>query len=362
MGRATPISRHGSSKTSQRKSLNRKAGRYYSDAPVRLRKLVQCLQRFHQAKVLVIGDLILDHYIWGRVYRVSPEAPVPIVHVNSESFHLGGAANVFQNIIALEGQADICGVVGADESGQALLKMLASRRRGRRGVIVDPDRPTTKKTRILANSQQIVRYDVEQQHDISKKATQHILRYVQSCLSDISCLVISDYAKGVVTPLLMQELSHMLCRYEIPLVVDPKIDHFSYFAGVTVMTPNYEEATQGVRYVMQNPEATEEPGHLLREKLGCEAVLVTRGSQGMTLCKEKGQTIHIPAVARQVYDVTGAGDTVVGTMALALSVGASVHEGALLANHAAGEVVGMVGTASITRAQLKKTIQQASYS
>ncbi|NKB82664.1 MAG: D-glycero-beta-D-manno-heptose-7-phosphate kinase [Nitrospirales bacterium] len=357
MRKTVSISQQASPKKPRRQSTKSHIGHLHSDNVVSTRKLVSCLQRFPQAKVLVIGDLILDHYIWGHVHRISPEAPVPIVHVDSESLHLGGAANVFQNVVALEGQADICGVVGLDDNGRVLLKKLGLRRQHRGGVIIDSDRPTTRKTRILANSQQIVRYDVEQRHDVSEKTTHQILHYVQSCLSDISCLVISDYAKGVVTPLLMHELNQMVGRHRIPLVVDPKIEHFPYFANATVMTPNYDEATQGVHYLMGNAETKEEPGHLLREKLGCEAVLVTQGSQGMTLCEE-GKTIDIPAVARQVYDVTGAGDTVVSTMALALSTGASIHEGAVLANHAAGQVVGMVGTASITRAHLKNTIQQ----
>ncbi|MBM4122563.1 MAG: D-glycero-beta-D-manno-heptose-7-phosphate kinase [Nitrospira sp.] len=316
------------------------------------------IQRFPQAGVLVVGDLILDHYIWGKVSRISPEAPVPVVQVHSESLQLGGAANVYNNILALGGKADICGVVGADESGRCLLKELGLRRQGRGGVVIDPARPTTRKTRIVAHNQQVVRFDVERRSDIKQPIQRRIIRYVESRLREISCLVVSDYAKGVVTLPLMTELTRLAALRRIPLIVDPKVEHFSYYKGVTVVTPNHLEAGQAAGLHTDDERSITEAGEIIRQRLGCSAVLITRGEQGMSLFEADGARWHIPTTARQVYDVTGAGDTVVGTLALALATGASMQDGAVLANLAAGIVVGVVGTGTVTAAQLSEALKR----
>ncbi|ULA68327.1 MAG: ADP-heptose synthase / D-glycero-beta-D-manno-heptose 7-phosphate kinase [Nitrospira sp.] len=317
------------------------------------------IQRFSRASVLVIGDLILDHYVWGRVSRISPEAPVPVVHVESESLKLGGAANVFNNILALGGQADICGVIGADESGRLLLKELGGRRQGRGGVVIDQSRPTTRKSRVVAHNQQIVRYDVERRTELSGLLQRRILRYVESRLKELSCLVVSDYAKGVVTASLMTELTRLAGQRKIPIVVDPKVEHFSYYKGVTVVTPNHLEATQAAGVQGEDDKTINKAGMVLRQRLGCQTVLVTRGERGMSVYQGHGEHWHIPTRARQVFDVTGAGDTVVGTLALALSTGAGMREAAMLANQAAGVVVGMIGTATVTAAQLSDALGQS---
>jgi D-glycero-beta-D-manno-heptose-7-phosphate kinase len=317
------------------------------------------LRRFHRGQVLVIGDVMLDHYIWGAVSRISPEAPVPIVHVERESLRLGGAANVYNNVLTLGGHAEVCGVIGDDETGKLLLKELGGAKRQPPGIIVDASRPTTRKARIVAHSQQVVRYDVERREDISQQATRRILKHVESRLGSISCIVISDYAKGVITPSLMEQVGRLARSRNIPIIVDPKVAHFPLYAGVTVITPNHMEAQQAAGLSGHDHEAIHEIGHSLRQKLGCEAVLVTRGEQGMSLCESNGSSLHIPTMARQVYDVTGAGDTVVSTLALAMSVGASIQEASILANYAAGVVVGQVGTASISKTQLKTAIQPA---
>jgi len=306
--------------------------------------------------VLVVGDLILDHYIWGKVHRVSPEAPVPVVHVESESLSLGGAANVFKNLISLGGQADLCGVIGSDESGRSFLKELGGSRRNQGGIVSDAGRPTTRKTRIIAHNQQIVRYDVEEPELISPSIERKILRYVGSRLPEVTCLIISDYDKGVLTPSLMTHLRHLAVSHRVPIVVDPKVKHFEYFSDVTVITPNHVEAYQAAGLMATRDHPIDEVGPLLRKRLNCQAVLVTRGEQGMSLFEENQAHWHIPAMARQVYDVTGAGDTVVSTLALAISTGASIREAAVLANQAAGVVVGMLGTASVTPAQLKEAL------
>ena len=318
--------------------------------------LRQYISRFPQASVLVIGDLILDHYIWGRVSRISPEAPVPVVHVDSESLKLGGAANVFNNILALGGKADLCGVIGSDESGRILLKELGSTRFGRGGVVIDQDRPTTRKSRVIAHNQQIVRYDVERRAELKPAMQRRILRYVESRLRELSCLVVSDYAKGVVSATLMSELTRLAALRGIPLVVDPKVEHFSYYKGATVITPNHLEATQAAGVHGDDEQASNEAGAIIRQRLGCQAVLITRGEKGMSLYEGEGVSWHIPTQARQVYDVTGAGDTVIGTLALALSTGASTRDAATLANHAAGIVVGMVGTATLSAQQLSEAL------
>ncbi|HET6675753.1 MAG TPA: D-glycero-beta-D-manno-heptose-7-phosphate kinase [Nitrospiraceae bacterium] len=343
-----PVARSGSSAKS---GLDASPGR-----PIDPSSLRQYIQRFSQSSVLVIGDLILDHYIWGRVSRISPEAPVPVVHVESESTKLGGAANVFNNILALGGRADVCGVIGADESGRLLLKELGGKRHARGGVIIDHDRPTTRKSRVIAHNQQMVRYDVERRSEMKPQLQQRVLRYVESRARDLSCLVVSDYAKGVVTAALMMELTRLAGAYRIPIVVDPKVEHFGYYKGVTVVTPNHFEATQAAGVHGDDDQSINEAGATIRQRLGCRSVLITRGERGMSLYETDGAYWHVPTQARQVYDVTGAGDTVVGTLALALSTGASMREAATLANYAAGLVVGMVGTATIEPAQLTEVL------
>jgi rfaE bifunctional protein kinase chain/domain len=322
-------------------------------------KLAGHIQRFPQAGVLVVGDLILDHYIWGKVSRISPEAPVPVVHVESESLKLGGAANVYNNILALGGKADLCGIVGSDEGGRRLLQQLGTRRGGRGGVIIDADRPTTRKTRVIAHNQQMVRFDVERRTEMKTALQRRIIRYVESRLREVSCVVVSDYAKGVVTAPLMMELVRLTTLRRIPLVVDPKVEHFSYYKGVTVVTPNHLEATQAAGVHGDDDLSIGQAGETIRQRLGCHSVLVTRGERGMSLFETGGTSFHIPTMARQVYDVTGAGDTVIATLALALATGASMRDGAVLANHAAGIVVGMVGTATVSGPQLTQAVMHA---
>ena len=318
--------------------------------------LRQYVQRFPQASVLVVGDLILDHYVMGKVSRISPEAPVPVVHVESESLRLGGAANVFNNILALGGKADLCGVIGADESGRLLMKELGSKRSGRGGVVIDHDRPTTRKSRVIAHHQQIVRYDVEGRHELKATLQRRILHYVESRLRELTCVVVSDYAKGVISAGLMSELIRLAALRNVPVIVDPKVEHFGCYKGVTVITPNHLEATQASGVHGDDDQTINEAGAIIRQRLGCQSVLITRGEKGMSLYEADGASWHLPTQARQVYDVTGAGDTVIGTLALALSTGASMKNGAILANHAAGIVVSMVGTATVSPEQLLEAL------
>ncbi len=321
------------------------------------RKLQAYLTRFSRARILVIGDLIVDHYIWGKVHRVSPEAPVPVVHVQSESFRLGGAANVFHNILTLGGQAELCGVVGTDADGKQLLRQLKNTKTSTTGVIVDGGRPTIKKSRVVAHNQQIVRYDVEQSHAISTAVERKILKYISKQISNLSAIVISDYAKGMITANLVEHLRTSASRHHVPIIVDPKVEHMAYYSGVTVVTPNHWEARQAAGFLPTQRASIEEIGFSLRDRLQCQTVLITRGEDGMSIFQDKGRTWTIPAVAQQVFDVTGAGDTVVSTLALAISAGANLPEAALLANHAAGIVVGMLGTATVSRQQLEDSLR-----
>ena len=322
------------------------------------RKLRHYLQRFSEARILVLGDLILDHYIWGKVERVSPEAPVPVVHVDSESFRMGGAANVYQNIVQLGGQAELCGVIGADPDGKQVLREIRQSSKRVSGVFVDTSRPTIKKTRVVAHNQQIVRFDVEQRHHIPPALERKLIRYVTLRLPHQSCVVISDYAKGMITEALMRQVQMLGKKYGVPIIVDPKVEHMDYYTGVTVITPNHVEAKQAIGLLPTQDAPIEQIGGLLQKQLQCQAVVITRGEEGMSIFDHNSRSWTIPAVARQVYDVTGAGDTVVSTLALAMSAKAPLPDAAMLANQAAGIVVGMVGTATVTPSQLKEVMAQ----
>ncbi len=320
------------------------------------RKLKSLLRRFSRTKILVLGDLILDHYIWGTVNRISPEAPVPVVHVNSESYRMGGAANVYHNILTLGGQVELCGVLGNDAEGKRMLQEVRQASYPSPGIFIDKSRRTIKKTRVIAHNQQIVRFDVEQRDQISPSIERKVIRHVESRLHDLSCIVISDYAKGLITEQLMQQILKRAKHYAVPIIVDPKVEHMSYYTGVTVITPNHLEAKQASGFLPTQNIPIERIGTSLQNRLQCQAVVVTRGEEGMSIFEPDEHTWTIPAVARQVYDVTGAGDTVVSTLALALSAKASIADAAVLANQAAGIVVGIVGTATITRAQLQEVL------
>ena len=322
------------------------------------RNLAGYLGRFKDVRLLVIGDVMLDHYIWGRVDRISPEAPVPVVEVTRESVHLGGAANVAHNIVSLGGQADLCGLIGADDVGRRIRSELAGLRIGVDGLATDRSRPTTQKTRVIAHSQQVVRFDREQRREIPPAVERRLLSVIRRRIGRAHGVVVSDYAKGVVTESLMSELIGMAEGRRIPVLVDPKVSHIQYYKGARVVTPNASEALGAAGIEDRTEEGLMRAGRTLLARLGAQAVLVTRGEQGMSLFEKTGGTTHIPTVAREVYDVTGAGDTVIATLALAFGAGAPIKEAAVLANCAAGIVVGIVGTATVPRATLARFIQE----
>jgi len=309
--------------------------------------------RFGQQDILVIGDLILDHYLWGKVSRISPEAPVPVVDVERESFLLGGAANVAHNIVSLGGKAAVIGVSGSDAAGEALGDML-----GRQGVecsgIFVSNRPTTVKTRVIAHNQQVVRFDREDRNYITGRVLKGIMEYIETVYRKFDAIIVSDYRKGMISAELIRKIVEKAARRKIFVAVDPKIGHFGFYKGVSLITPNVTEAADGAHCEIFDEATLMRAGRTLIKKLDCRAVLITRGEQGMSLFERARVTrvTHIPTAARKVYDVTGAGDTVISAFTLAHASGAGMEEASVIANHAAGVVVGEVGTAVVTPEQL----------
>ena len=320
------------------------------------KRLAAFVDKFPGTRTLVVGDVILDHYIWGQVSRISPEAPVPVVNVTKENLLFGGATNVVNNIHDLGGQVSVCGVIGNDDAGRQLVHMLRGQGIHTDGLIVEHNRPTTIKTRIIAHSQQVVRFDRETKNSIEKETHRQIYAYVkQRVLDGLDAIVLSDYCKGVITKDLVRDIVTLAKKHKVVVSVDPKISHFGIYSGVTVLTPNTKEASLGSKIDIDDEKSLLRAGKLLLSRLKCSAVLITRGEHGMSLF-ERGGITHIPTVAREVYDVTGAGDTVISVLTLAMAAGASLGDAARLSNFAAGIVVGIVGTATVKPAELKQKI------
>jgi len=308
------------------------------------------IRGFKDRHVLVIGDIILDHYIWGKVNRISPEAPVPVVEVTRESFLLGGAANVAHNIVSLGGRAAVIGINGQDIAGEALMNILMQRGVNCDGIFTE-NRPTTVKTRVIAHNQQVVRFDREDKKYVDGKILKGILGHINSVLLQYDAVIISDYQKGMISQGLIRDIVKKAKPKEIFISVDPKVGHFDFYKGVSLITPNVMEASSGSKIEIRDDKTLLRAGKSLMKKLSCKAVLITRGEQGMSLFEKKKVT-HIPTVARKVYDVTGAGDTVISAFTLAYASGARMEEAAMIANHAAGIVVAEVGTAVATADQI----------
>jgi rfaE bifunctional protein kinase chain/domain len=323
------------------------------------KRLTAYIDQFPAARILVVGDIVLDHYIWGKVSRISPEAPVPVVNVTREDLLLGGAANVANNIRSLGGIVSVCGVIGRDEAGRQLLHLLHEQGISTEGLIIDPARPTTIKTRVIAHNQQVVRFDREMKERIERDAHRKIIDYVGQQLKEgLDAIVLSDYCKGMVTSDLVRGIVRLAKKHKVIVSVDPKVSHFGMYRGVTILTPNINEASIGSKIEIDSERSLLKAGALLLKRLKCEAVLITRGEQGMTLFEQRGRITHIPTVAREVFDVTGAGDTVISTLTLGMAAGAAMVDAARLSNFAAGIVVGVVGTAVVRPEQLKLRMMQ----
>jgi rfaE bifunctional protein kinase chain/domain len=308
-------------------------------------------------KTLVIGDLMLDHYIWGTVSRISPEAPVPVVQVARETEMPGGAGNVAVNMAALGAEVHIVGLLGEDTAADRLLSLFQRGPIRTEATVRTPERPTIVKTRIIAHHQQVVRVDREVRGEFGHHLRDQIWSHVERLLPEMHAVVLSDYAKGVITPFLIHHLIPLARKLRIPVTVDPKVENFHLYKQVTCVTPNTQEAMEsaGVR-TLRDDKDMEKLGQGLLKKIDAESVLITRGEHGMSLFEKKKPAYHIPTRAREVFDVTGAGDTVIGTLTLALAAGAPLKVAAELANYAAGIVVAKLGTASVTGPELLKVM------
>ena len=320
-------------------------------------RVAEILNALRDRNVVVLGDVMLDEFVWGDVTRISPEAPVPVVDVRRESIHLGGAANVLANLLALGANGTVVGVVGSDDAGKRLRNGL--RELGARAddnLIVDEARPSTIKTRIIAHSQLVVRADRESRAPVKAAIEDQIVSFLKESLRDAHAFVVSDYDKGVVTPRILREI--LPFAYErVPVLIDPKLRNFNHYRPATLVTPNHHEALRMSDSEDHSDDGSHQAAKVIREKLGCDAVLITRGDRGMLLLAGDGRPVYVETAAREVYDVTGAGDTVIAALAGALATGATMVEAAALANHAAGIVVGKVGTATATAGELLATFQ-----
>ena len=317
--------------------------------------LESLIRRWARCRVLVVGDLMLDEFLWGRVERVSPEAPVLVVNVERETFHPGGAGNVALNARALGAGVAVCGVVGNDLSGRQLLEQLKLAGIDTAGIVRSRAAITSRKSRVIAHSQQVVRFDREQRRHPAATMTR-LCRWLTAAAAQFDAVLVSDYGKGVITP---QTLATLPTSGQPPLIVDPKKPNFSSYCGATLATPNVHEAAEAAGLEIADESGLRRAGLRLLEKWRSEAVLITRGEHGMTLIRTDGILHHFPTVSRQVFDVTGAGDTVAAVCALALAAGAGLEQAAELANHAAGIVVGKLGTATVTPAELRASLHTA---
>jgi rfaE bifunctional protein kinase chain/domain len=302
--------------------------------------------------ILVIGDVMLDHFVVGAVERISPEAPVPVVRFVREEYRLGGAANVANNLRALGAAVELIAIAGRDAEAERLRSELSRNLVGSSGLIIDGDRCTTRKTRVVTTrNQQVARIDYEVDREASGSTEQELVGAIQRLAPFASAIVISDYLKGVVSKFVAAAAITAAAKHGIPVTVDPKVPHTGYYAGATLITPNHHEAEAVTHMRVRSDDEAAAAARKFGAITGCTNVLVTRGEQGMWLHTESGDTA-LPAEAREVSDVTGAGDTVIATMTLAMAAGASLAESARLANRAAGIVVGKFGPATVSAAEL----------
>lgn len=314
------------------------------------RRLKAIIRNFKNKRILVLGDLMLDRFIWGEVSRISPEAPVPVVEVKKETLCHGGAGNVGHNLESLGARALLVGVVGADMEGEWVRNHVSDPR----GIVVETKRPTVVKTRIIAHQQQVVRVDKEDKNPISARARKHIIDFIRQ--EDYDGILISDYNKGLISKALMREILPYAKRRGVSVFVDPKVDNVKLFSPITLLTPNHHEAEQIVHHPCDTDEQAERAGKKILTKMSVKYLILKRGENGMSVFERGKKPVHIPTRAREVYDVTGAGDTVISAASLALLSGAAIVEAAVLANAAAGVVVGKIGTASLSADELLQAI------
>ncbi len=319
-------------------------------------RLLELLGAFKGKRIAVVGDLMIDQYYWGKVRRISPEAPVPVVEVDSVSNRLGGAANVANNIQALGGVPVLVGLIGNDHPGQLLLSLMRDQNLSTDGVVVDASRPTTIKTRVIAHDQHVVRVDYESKVNCPEHLFPRIIDAVKYQIHEIDGIILEDYNKGLITSEVIQELTNVAKKYRKIITVDPKLTNFLEFKHVSVFKPNRREVEEALGGRLRTEEDIVEAGKNLLNLLSVDNVLLTRGEEGISLFEANGEISHVPNRAKQVHDVSGAGDTVISTLTIALASGATVKEAAVLANTAAGVVVGSVGIVPIRLEELQEAM------
>lgn len=319
-------------------------------------RLQTLFKEIRDLKVLVLGDLMLDQYHWGGVTRISPEAPVPVVEIESESERLGGATNVCANIDELGATAIPIGIVGDDPAGKTLLRMLKESGFSTQGVIIDEARSTTVKTRVIAHNQHVVRIDKETKHEINRSVQQEILEIFFNQAQNAQAILIEDYNKGLLTKSLISEIVDYCKKNGKILTVDPKFTNFFEYRNVTLFKPNRKETEEVLGVRLKSLEQISAAGNILIQRLQCENVLITLGEKGMLLFERSGEMTEVPVKARKIHDVSGAGDTVISTVTVALAAEATVKEAATLANYAAGIVCGEVGIVPIAKNKLMQAV------
>ncbi|MDP6138648.1 MAG: D-glycero-beta-D-manno-heptose-7-phosphate kinase [Candidatus Woesearchaeota archaeon] len=325
-----------------------------------MNNLLKVIEQFKNKKILILGDVMLDKYIWGDVSRISPEAPVQIVNVTRESYVPGGAANVANNIAALSAKSFIVGVVGNDNTKKELIKELEKRNVDVNGLIIDENKRTIRKVRVFGRNQQLLRFDYEKKGYVDANTENSIFDFVSKKLDEIDAIIISDYAKGTITKNLMEKLIALCKEKNKIVVIDPKPKHKGFYKNATLITPNHKEAHEmtGLAEEYLSDVDIEKMGKKLLGELN-STILITKGEKGMSLFEKDEKVTIIPTFAKEVYDIVGAGDTSAATLTLALASGASFGEAAVIANHAAGITVGKIGTSTVSIEELRKSIENA---
>lgn len=325
-----------------------------------MKNLLDLVGKFHKAHLLVVGDLMLDRFVWGDVERISPEAPVPVLRVRSESSRLGGAANVVHNIRSLGGKATACGVIGNDDAARGVLRELNRMKVSSAGVFSDRGFQTIQKTRIIARPrhQQIVRLDREDLGSIRTATLARLRQWFWRSASRYDGIVISDYGKGVVHAELLDAVAELSDAKQLICVVDPKRENYARYRMPTLITPNKDEASEASGIAIRDEATLKTAGEKLMRMWRAKAVLITRGPDGMSLFRPRGRVKHFPTQPRDIFDVTGAGDTVVAVCALALACGGSYEDAAVMANQAAGLVGDEVGTVAVSLESLKRNLKE----
>lgn len=319
---------------------------------------LKIMRRITKMKALVVGDFMLDEYVWGQVSRISPEAPVPVVKVRTKTSIPGGAANVVNNIRCLGAKVYACGIVGSDTNGRELVKRMKHPLVDTSGMIKDTSRVTTKKTRIMAQKHQMLRIDKEDSAPVNKKVFQKMKQVIAKTIRKVDFVIIEDYGKGVVTKDMVLFVKRAAQKAKKFVAVDPKENHFELYRGITLITPNAYELEQATGIATDGSKGVEAAAKLLQKELKCQLVLVTQGEKGMSLFGKGQKPLTVPAMAREVFDVSGAGDTVIAVFCLAVAAGADVKRASRLANLAAGIVVGKLGVAVATRQEILHRLRE----